>query len=162
MHKESNRVREEELEEYENEENYDDEPTVEYEAGEQNDLEKSAEELSEAETELVDLKDEDKILKDVIVKNVAEEETSEPQGCEEVDDVEEYVPEEDEMKGVLEERIFGGLLPKAPRRLKPPRKGVSERTGRGGRNETNTGAPETVVLGAVNYMLGNTVRALNC
>ena len=33
------------------------------------------------------------------------------------------------------------------------------RTGRGGRNETNNGAPETVVLGAVNYMLGNTVRA---
>ena len=34
------------------------------------------------------------------------------------------------------------------------------RTGRGGRNETNHGAPETVVLGAVNYMLGNTVRVL--
>merc|ERR1712013_303783 len=82
---------------------------------------------------------------------------------EEVDDVEEcvpeeeYVPEEGEMKGVLEEKIFGGLLPKAVRKLKPPRKGISERTGRGGRNETNNGAPETVVLGAVNYMLGNTV-----
>ena len=34
------------------------------------------------------------------------------------------------------------------------------RTGRGGRNETNHGAPETVVLGAVNYMLGETVRVL--
>ena len=41
--------------------------------------------------------------------------------------MEEYVPEEGEMKGVLEEKIFGGLLPKAVRRLKPPRNGVSER-----------------------------------
>ena len=40
---------------------------------------------------------------------------------------EEYVPEEGEMKGVLEEKIFGGLLPKAVRKLKPPRKGFSER-----------------------------------
>ena len=40
---------------------------------------------------------------------------------------EEYVPEEGEMKGFLEEKIFGGLLPKAVRKLKPPRKGFSER-----------------------------------
>ena len=40
---------------------------------------------------------------------------------------EEYVPEEGEMKGFLEEKIFGGLLPKAVRKLKPPRKGLSER-----------------------------------
>ena len=52
---------------------------------------------------------------------------------EEVDNVEvcvpeeENVPEEGEMKGVLEEKIFGGLLPKAVRKLKPPRKGFSER-----------------------------------
>merc|ERR1711962_36729 len=97
------------------------------------------------------------------------ENTPEPQRLEEedneeeVDDVdecvpaEEYVPEEGEMKGALEEKIFGGLLPKVVRKLKPPRKGFSERTGRGGRNESNYGAPETVVLGAVNYMLGNTI-----
>ena len=125
---------EERVEEKENEKNHDDESTVDYEAGEFKDLEKSAEELSQAETEPVELRDEDKILKDVIVKKVDEEETTtEPQGYEEeeneeeVDDVEEYVPEEGEMKGVLEEKIFGGLLPKAVRRLKPPRKGVSER-----------------------------------
>ena len=129
---ESNRE-EDEVDEKESEENHNDESTVEYEAGELKDLEKSADEVSQADTESVDLRDEDKVLKHVIVKNVAEEETIEPRGCEEeedeeeVDDVEEYVPEEGEMKGVLEEKIFGGLLPKAVRRLKPPRKGVSER-----------------------------------
>ena len=127
---ESTREEEEEVEE----KNHDDEPTVEYEAEEFKDLEKSAEELSQAETEPIELRDEDKILKDVIVKKFDEEEAAtEPQRYEEeeneeeVDDVEEYVPEEGEMKGVLEEKIFGGLLPKAVRRLKPPRKGVSER-----------------------------------
>ena len=94
-----------------------------------------------------------------------EEEEEEEEGVEEDDEeeedeeeeVEEYVPTEEEMKGVLEERIFGGLMPKCVRRLKPPRAGVSDRTGRGGRNEDVEGnAPETLVLGAVNYMLGNT------
>jgi len=146
--------------EREDEQDHDGDTTVEYEAGETEDLQKSSDEESLAETEPIDLDEGDKVLRDVIVKNVPEKKLSHPRGYdvedeEEVDDVEEYVPEEDEMKGVLEEKIFGGLLPKAVRRLKPQRKGMSERTGRGGRNETN-GAPETVVLGAVNYMLGNT------
>ena len=46
---------------------------------------------------------------------------------EEVDGREECMPEDGEMKGVLEEKIFGGLLPKAVRKLEPPRKGLSER-----------------------------------
>ena len=41
--------------------------------------------------------------------------------------VEGHVAEEGEMKGALEKIVFGGLLPKAPRRLKPARKGISER-----------------------------------
>jgi len=163
------RVEEREVAENEDEQDHDGETTVEYEAEETKDLEKSVGEESLAETEPINLEEEDKVLRDVIVKNVAEKETKnlaeketteprvyEEEDEEEVDDVEEYVPEEGEMKGVLEEKIFGGLLPKAVRRLKPHRKGMSERTGRGGRNETNNGAPETVVLGAVNYMLGNT------
>ena len=126
----SNREEEKEVLEKEDEQDHDQETTVEYQDPKK--LEKSAEEESQAETEPVDLAEEDKILKDVIVKNVAEEATTEPQRYEEedeeeVDDVEEYVPEEGEMKGVLEEKIFGGLLPKAVRRLKPPRKGISER-----------------------------------
>ena len=41
--------------------------------------------------------------------------------------VEGHVAEEGEMKGALEKIVFGELLPKAPRRLKPARKGISER-----------------------------------
>ena len=41
--------------------------------------------------------------------------------------VEGNVSEEGEMKGALEKIVFGGLLPKASRRLKPVRKGLSER-----------------------------------
>ena len=128
LQEKSSREEEKEVGEKEDEQDHDVETTVEYEAGETQDLEKSAGEESQAETEPIDLGEEDKLLKDVIVKNVPEE----PRGYEEddeeeVDDVEEYVPEEGEMKGVLEEKIFGGLLPKAVRRLKPHRKGISER-----------------------------------
>ena len=41
--------------------------------------------------------------------------------------VEGNLAEEGEMKGALEKIVFGGLLPKASRRLKPVRKGLSER-----------------------------------
>ena len=132
LQEKSSREEEKEVGEKEDEQDHDQETTVEYEAGETQDLEKSAEEGSQAETEPVDLGEEDKVFKDVIVKNVLEDETIKLRGYEEedeeeVDDVEEYVPEEGEMKGVLEEKIFGGLLPKAVRRLKPHRKGMSER-----------------------------------
>ena len=73
--------------------------------------------------------------KNVEGEHAREEDASGPQKFEEEDNEEEvesvpeeeYVPEEGEMKGVLEEKIFGGLLPKAVRKLKPPRKGFSER-----------------------------------
>ena len=73
--------------------------------------------------------------KNVEGEHAREEDASGPQKFEEEDNEEEvesvpeeeYVPEEDEMKGVLKEKIFGGLLPKAVRKLKPPRKGLSER-----------------------------------
>merc|ERR1719341_943349 len=69
--------------------------------------------------------------------------------------VEENVSEELEMKEVLEKTVFGGLLPKAARKLKPARKGLSVRTGRGGRNELKQqqGVRDIAVL---NHMLGNT------
>lgn len=77
---------------------------------------------------------------------------------EEADNVEEYNPTETEMKSVLEAKVFGGQMPITIRRSKPPRKGVSERKGRGGRNENiNKNVPKTLVLGAVEYMLGNKV-----
>ena len=41
--------------------------------------------------------------------------------------VEGNVVEEGEMKGALEKRIFGELLPKSVRRSKPARKGLNER-----------------------------------
>ena len=94
--------------------------------------------------------------------------------------VEGNVSEELEMKEVLEKTVFGGLLPKAARKLKPARKGLSvrliiklgkhafnlilncvikmfTRTGRGGRNELKQqqGVRDIAVL---NHMLGNTVR----
>ena len=94
--------------------------------------------------------------------------------------VEGNVSEELEMKEVLEKTVFGGLLPKAARKLKPARKGLSvrliiklgkhafnmilncvikmfTRTGRGGRNELKQqqGVRDLAVL---NHMLGNTVR----
>merc|ERR1719186_1337347 len=71
--------------------------------------------------------------------------------------VEEQVPSEDEIRLAQEEKIFGGQLPKVVRRLKPPRKGVSDRVkGRGGRNEfTKKNVPESLVLGAVDYMLAS-------
>ena len=94
--------------------------------------------------------------------------------------VEGNVSEELEMKEVLEKTVFGGLLPKAARRLKPARKGSSvrliiklgkhafnlilncvikmfTRTGRGGRNELKQqqGVRDIAVL---NHMLGNNVR----
>ena len=94
--------------------------------------------------------------------------------------VEGNVSEELEMKEVLEKTVFGGLLPKAARKLKPARKGLSvrliiklgkhaynmilncvikmfTRTGRGGRNESKKqqGVQDIAVL---NHMLGNTVR----
>ena len=94
--------------------------------------------------------------------------------------VEGNVSEELEMKEVLEKTVFGGLLPKAARKLKPARKGLSvrliiklgkhacnmildcvikmfTRTGRGGRNELNQqqGVRD---IGVLNHMLGNTVR----
>eukprot|EP00092_Neocalanus_flemingeri_P020993 GFUD01022747.1.p1 GENE.GFUD01022747.1~~GFUD01022747.1.p1 ORF type:complete len:557 (-),score=190.99 GFUD01022747.1:36-1589(-) len=84
-----------------------------------------------------------------------EEETGE--GFEELLDeaAEELVPTEDEIKLALEGKVFGGLLPKTVRRLKPPRNGVSDRKGRGGRNEfTKRNVPESLVLGAVDLMLG--------
>merc|ERR1712130_220396 len=75
-----------------------------------------------------------------------------------VDDVIEYVPSELEMKSTLEQKIFGGQMPVSVRKSKPPRKGVSDRKGRGGRNENvKKNAPETLVLGAVEYMLGNKI-----
>merc|ERR1719341_3116446 len=69
--------------------------------------------------------------------------------------VEGNVSEELEMKEVLEKTVFGGLLPKAARKLKPARKGLSVRTGRGGRNEVKQqqGVRDIAVL---NHMLGNT------
>jgi len=68
--------------------------------------------------------------------------------------VEGNVSEELEMKEALEKTVFGGLLAKAAR--KPARKGLSVRTGRGGRNELKQqqGASDVAVL---NYMLGNIV-----
>ena len=94
--------------------------------------------------------------------------------------VEGNVSEELEMKEVLEKTVFGGLLPKAARKLKPARKGLGvrliiklgkhaynmilncvikmfTRTGRGGRNELKQqqGVRDIAVL---NHMLGNTVR----
>ena len=71
--------------------------------------------------------------KNVEGEHAREEDAPGPQKFEEEDNeeevggVEECVPEEGEMKGVLEEKIFGGLLPKAVRKLKPTRKGFSER-----------------------------------
>merc|ERR1719186_2239024 len=80
--------------------------------------------------------------------------------CEEFDEnfldeaFEDPVPTEDEIRLGQEEKIFGGHLPKVVCRLKPPRKGVSDREGRGGRNEsTKKNVPESLVLGAVDYML---------
>merc|ERR1719186_2176662 len=70
------------------------------------------------------------------------------------EEFEEQVPTEDELRLAHEEKIFGGYLPKVVCRLKPPRKGVSDREGRGGRNEfTKKNVPESLVLGAVDYML---------
>jgi len=75
-----------------------------------------------------------------------------------VDDVLEYVPSELEMKSTLEQKVFGGQMPLSVRKSKPPRKGISDRTGRGGRNENvKKNAPETLVLGAIDYMLGNKI-----
>merc|ERR1719481_2536580 len=74
------------------------------------------------------------------------------------DDPEEIVPTETEMKMALEEKIFGGYMPRSERKLKPQRTGVSDRKGRGGRNEIiDKNAPEPFVLGAVDYMLGHGV-----
>merc|ERR1719334_715982 len=59
------------------------------------------------------------------------------------------------MKMALEAKVFGGFMPKIIRKSKPPRTGKSDRTGRGGRNENvDKNAPETFVLGAVEYMCG--------
>jgi len=72
--------------------------------------------------------------------------------------VHEYLPSELEMKSSLEAKVFGGQMPTTVRKSKPTRKGVSDRIGRGGRNENlKTNAPETLVLGAVEYMLDNKV-----
>merc|ERR1711936_1087322 len=60
------------------------------------------------------------------------EEYEEEEIEEEADDVEEYVPTETEMKSVLGAKVFGGQMPITIRRSKPPRKGVSDRKGRGG------------------------------
>ena len=115
------------------EKDHDNETTVDYE-GEVKGFDDHVEDGAQSEegTEPFDQRNEEKERKEVIEKKVEEEKTTEPQAYEEeneeeVDDVEEYVPEEGEMKEVLEEKIFGGLLPKAVRRLKPPRNGVSER-----------------------------------
>ena len=116
-------------------EGHDDETTVDFEEGAVKEG-GSLDGASEAETEPIDLGGAEQKVEG---EHTREENTPEPQRLEEedneeeVDDVEEcvpeeeYVPEEGEMKGVLEEKIFGGLLPKAVRKLKPPRKGFSER-----------------------------------
>merc|ERR1719341_1417248 len=70
--------------------------------------------------------------------------------------VEENVSEELEMKEVLEKTVFGGLLPKAARKLKPARKGLSVRTGRGGRNELKQQQGVARDVAVLNHMLGNT------
>ena len=95
--------------------------------------------------------------------------------------VEGNVSEELEMKEVLEKTVFGGLLPKAARKLKPAWKGLSvrliiklgkhafnmilncvikmfTRTGRGGRNELKKQQGVARDIGVLNHMLGNTVR----
>ena len=68
----SNREEEKEVLEKEDEQDHDQETTVEYE--DPKDLEKSSEEESQAETEPVDLAEEDKILKDVIVTGLSDPE----------------------------------------------------------------------------------------
>ena len=87
----------------------------------------------------------------------AEEDNNE-EDVDEVDEVpDEYVPTESEMRSQLEEEVFGEVeFGEVVRKKRPVRAGVSERTGRGGRNETgNKFLPDKVVLGAVGYMLDN-------
>jgi len=72
----------------------------------------------------------------------------------------EYVPSEKRIRLELEGKIFGGILPKSVRRFKPPRKGISNRTGRGGRNETVRSITQMPQLGdfAVSFMLQSNVH----
>merc|ERR1719244_1302313 len=88
-----------------------------------------------------------------------EVETQEEEVDEEYEDEpEEYVPNENEMKMALESKVFGAHMPKSVRTIRPQRFGLSDRTGRGGRNElSDVSAPEPLVMGAVEYMLGNRV-----
>merc|ERR1712012_560246 len=84
---------------------------------------------------------------------------------EEVDEVDEVaeeqpdelVPDEKELRTELVETVFGGnYFPEIVRKKKPQRSGVSERHGRGGRNEVfKKDASENLVLGVVDYMLEN-------
>ena len=115
-------------------EGHDDETTVDFEEGAVKEG-GSLDGASLAETEPIDLGGAEQKAEGEHTReeNTPESQRLEEDNEEEVDDVEEcvpeeeYVPEEGEMKGVLEEKIFGGLLPKAVRKLKPPRKGISER-----------------------------------
>ena len=83
-----------------------------------------------------------------------EDEEDEEQVDEVEEQPEEYVPTGREMKTDVEEAVFGGCFPEVELKNKP--QGLSERTGRGGRNETVKNvknAPEHLVKGAVEYML---------
>ena len=91
--------------------------------------------------------------------------TAEEDNEEEVDEVDEvaeeqpdeFVPDEKELRTELVETVFGGnYFPEIVRKKKPQRSGVSERHGRGGRNEVfKKDASENLVLGVVDYMLEN-------
>ena len=92
--------------------------------------------------------------------------TAEEDNEEDVDEVDEvpedvvpdeYVPTESEMRSQLEEEIFGEVeFGEIVRKKKAVRSGVSDRVGRGGRNEdAKKHLPDKVVLGAVGYMLDN-------
>ena len=88
-------------------------------------------------------------------------EEDDEEDVDEVDEVpevpDEYVPTESEMRSQLEEEVFGEVeFGEIIRKKKPLRSGVSDRTGRGGRNEdAKKQLPDKVVLGAVGYMLDN-------
>ena len=55
---------------------------------------------------------------------------------------------------MLEEKVFGGYLPKVESKVRPPRFGLSERKGPGGRNAiSHRDVPDSSKMEVVEYLL---------